>query len=353
MTEKTKILVSYFFGPTSIPLGESCARALEGLGYKVGRFDSGARGPIYSSLLKPLGKLIRALSLRRLDLFKDTAHRFRERALEKSVASFRPEILFVIRGHGFDVGFLQHLKRKYGVKKLVGWWVKGPKWFDLMKSEADAFDAYFCIHQEGYTKQDHINYLPALGVDTVLYHPGSGPQQFKHEAIFVGSWNPRRQAIIEQLGDVPLEIYGPGWLQKNLLNPAVRSKIRGQGIWGEALTQLYRTSKIVLNISAWEPAATTAFNLRLIDVPATGAFLLTDETEGLQQYLQSGKEVATFANALELKEKLLHYLSHDLERDTIARSGNKKVSSFESYQDKMLTLLAALDEHVKYNPDPS
>lgn len=353
MTDGKRILVSYFFGPTSIPLGESCARALEGLGYTVGRFDSGITSPIYSWLLKPLGKLIRVLSLRRLDIFKNTAHRFRERELEKYVASFRPEILFVIRGHGFDVNFLQRLKEKYCIKKLVGWWVKGPKWFDLMKAEAHAFDAYFCIHQEGYTEKDHIKYLPALGVDTVLYHPGNEPQKFEHEAVFVGSWNPRRQAIIEQLGDMPLEIYGPGWLKKNLFNPAVRSNIKGHGVWGKDLTQLYRTSKVVLNISAWEPAATTAFNLRLFDVPATGAFLLTDKTEGLRQYLEPDREVATFDNPQELKEKLLHYLRHDLERDAIARGGYKKVSSFESYQDKMCTLLTALGEHAMYNSDHS
>lgn len=335
MPAEKRILISYFFGPNRIPLGDSCARALEELGYEVNRFDSGICSPLYSWLLKPLSKIIRALTLKRLELFKNFNHRFRERKLEQRVADYKPDILFVIRGHGFDPEFLRQLKKKHGIKTLIGWWVKGPKWFDLMKTEALAFDAYFCIHHENYTEQDHIQHLPALGVDTTLYNPGEGAQQFEHEVVFVGSWNPRRQAIIEQLGDLPLEIYGPGWLKRNLFNPAIRRMIKPNGIWGEELAQLYRSSKIVLNISSWEPSDTTAFNLRLFDVPATGAFLLTEDTKNLRQYFDPGQEIATFLGPHDLKEKVLYFLSNAEQRKEIALKGLNKVRTFETYHDKM------------------
>lgn len=349
MTTKPRILISYFFGPDTIPLGASCATALRELGYEAACFNSQASSPVERYFLKWVNKLIRLFGFKLVDISRHTPwgnHNYRQRQLEKAVAAFRPDLLLVIRGNSFDREVIHRLKQQYGIRKTIGWWVKDPRATTEMLDDAKIYDHYFCIHQFGYNENNNIHYLPALGVDRDLYRPLPGEKSYRHEIVFVGGWSPRRQEYVEQMLDLPVEIYGPGWRKRrNLLNSRLREKVKASHIWGEDLNSLYNHTKIVLNISSWDPQR-TGLNLRVFDVPATSAFLLTDAGEDLRQYFEPGNEVEVYSSPQELREKVMYYLNRDQERETIADKGYKKVLSFESYHYKMRTLLATIGEPV-------
>lgn len=352
MRTAPKILISYFFGANSIPLGESCARALSDLGCEVFRHDSGVQSPIDQYILKRINKLLWALSFRSVDVTKISSwgnENYRKRKLEESIESFRPDVVLIIRGHGFEGEFLHYLKEKYGIRKLVGWWVKGPRMFEVMLKDARSYDHYFCIHQEGYSEQDNIAHLPALGVDNLIYKniAGISAKNYRHEIAFVGSWSARREKFIASIADLPIEIYGPGWRKQCLFKPNILKRIRGTDIWGEKLVRLYNESKIVLNISSWEPANTSGLNLRILDVPATGAFLLSENSPDIANYFESSKEIETFQTAEELSLKIRHYLRQEKERETIAWNGFLKTQRMETFKDKMKFLL----DEIGYNND--
>ena len=114
--------------------------------------------------------------------------------------------------------------------------------------------------------------------------------------------------------------------------------VKASRIWGEDLIALYNSAKIVLNISSWDPTR-SGLNLRVFDVPATGAFLLTDYSEELAQHFELGGELDSFSTPQELRKKIIHYLSHGQERTEIAKAGYQKVLRLESYTDKMRNLL--------------
>jgi len=88
---------------------------------------------------------------------------------------------------------------------------------------------------------------------------------------------------------------------------------------GERLLELYNGSKIVLNITNWDPARYVALNQRVFDVPATGAFLLTDYSPELREHYKIGEEIVCFSDVEELKDKAGYYLTHDAWREEIAR----------------------------------
>ncbi|MBU1236407.1 MAG: glycosyltransferase [Gammaproteobacteria bacterium] len=54
-------------------------------------------------------------------------------------------------------------------------------------------------------------------------------------------------------------------------------------------------------------------------IHATGAFLLTDQTEEVREYLTSGREIETIASHDELSDKAGYYLVHAEARERIAR----------------------------------
>ncbi|MDP2827185.1 MAG: glycosyltransferase [Sulfuricellaceae bacterium] len=339
---KPRVLISYFFGKDTIPLGASCAAGFRELGWDVYCFNSQAESLVNRYFLKWINKLFRLFGLRSVDVSRRTPwgnHNFRQHQLEKAVASFRPDVLLVIRGNNFDAEVIQRLKAHYGIRHTAGWWVKDPRATSEMLEDSRMYDHYFCIHRFGYGENDNIHCLPALGVDKALYRPFPGEKTYLHEVVFVGGWSPRRQEMMDALFDLPVEIYGPGWRKRrNWFNPELRKKVKANRIWGEDLIALYNNAKIVLNISSWDPTR-TGLNLRVFDVPATGAFLLTDYSEELAQHFRIGGELDSFSTPEELRKKIIHYLGHDLEREEIAKAGYQKILHLESYADKMRNLL--------------
>lgn len=344
MKKNPRIIISYFFGSNSIPLGMSCARALQALGYEVSCFNSGITSPMERSVFKPVNKILCNLGLKQIDISANSRwnnQNFRQNLLEKTVVEFKPDILFVIRGHGFDGEFLKYLKGKYSINKIVGWWVKGPKWFDLMLSEAKFYDHFFCIHKEGYKKEDNIHYFPALAVDDILYRrsPENLQAQYAHDIVFVGGWTKKRQNILKELTGYPIAIYGSKWTRKNIFNYRLLNLIKDDGIWGEELVKLYNNARIALNISQWDTAVFSGLNLRIFDIPACGAFLLTDYSDDIREYFKLGEEIETFSTTDELKDKLTYYLKNGAERERIALNGHRKILSLGTYKDKMGELL--------------
>jgi len=338
-----KILISYFFGDASIPLGESCARALQSMGYEVACFDSGVESRLDNMVLKWANKLVRGVGLKHLDPFGKsswTHHALRQRLLQETIASFRPDILLVLRGHGFSAEFLADMKQRYAIAEVVGWWVKGPKWIDLMLSEAGSYDRYFCIHREGYSAESGIELLPAVAVDDVIYRKLAASEvSGSNGVVFVGSWNERRQGIIENLKGFPLSIYGPKWHRKNLFNPDIKKAVRGDGIWGEKLCRLYNDCRIALNISSWDPSQQSGLNLRVLDIVACGAFLLTDHSDELAEYFTVGTDIETYRDIGELRDKLGYYLNNREACERIAQNGYSRLQRLATYRDRMRALI--------------
>lgn len=95
----------------------------------------------------------------------------------------------------------------------------------------------------------------------------------------------------------------------------------------------------VLNITNWDPARYVALNQRVFDVPATGAFLLTDYSPELEEHYRIGEEIVCFGNVEELKEKARYYLAHDAEREAIARNGYEKALKLPTITDRMRAVI--------------
>ncbi|HDH53120.1 MAG TPA: hypothetical protein ENH24_01380, partial [Nitrospirae bacterium] len=290
MNKSPKIIISYFFGPSSIPIGSSCAQALKELGCNVFCFNSGIESSMDRFFFKPANKVIQAGGFRNINISRGSPHNnqnYRQDLLEKAVKEFRPDILFVLRGNGYDCDYITYLKEEYKIKKIVGWWVKGPKWFDLMHLESKGYDHYFCIHREGYTDKTEISYLPALAVDSYNYRLQYSHDQrpYRHEVVFVGGWYQRRQEFLEGLKDFRVSLYGPKW-KKKILNRRIYRMVKASSIWGEDLIELYNTAKISLNISAWDTGNFSGLNFRVMDVPTCGSFLLTDYSDDLREYFK-------------------------------------------------------------------
>lgn len=345
---KRKILISYFFKSDSIPLGFAFKDALLDIGYEVETFHGQTEHPFWP-FIKHVNKILKIILSKRVDVTSGTSwnnQNYREKKLNELVDNFKPDIILIIRGNSFSEKTIRSIKLRHQNIKIVGWWVKDPRKDNQMVEDSKLYDYYLCMHDYGYTSTDNIKHLPVLGIYKHLYMRTQDriDSNLTKQICFVGGYAPRRELFIRELEGFQLEIYGPGWRKgKRALDSNLMAMRKGSSIWGRQLVDLYNSSEIVLNISAWDSDDLGGQNLRLFDVPACGAFLLTDYSEEISEYYRLGVEIETFRSPEELRDKVDYFLKHPVERERIAKLGYERALKLPSYETRMKEMLKYIE----------
>ncbi len=323
-----RVLISGAFNDSQYRFGffDHVADALEREGMQVARFNAFA----FSRPNRLAGKLLERLFTlpgRWLGLDKQriraalawTPDGQRERALLDAVRRFRPDTLIVIRGFQHRARTLQRC-RGLGVRRLVGWYVEGPLEPGLPEAESRLYDRYFCIHTElDPAYRDRIGWLPSYGLDTRNFARLHRPRTPQARIVFVGTPTERRVRFLETLRSLPLELWGPKWSKIESLAPFHR----GDFVWGPQLNALYNDSAIVLNIASWD-SHLSGMTQRIVEIPASGAFMLTDDAPEVRELFQPGREMDVFATPQELKRQCERYLADANRREEIADLGHRR-----------------------------
>lgn len=353
MTSLKKILIAYSSNPPIIAnLSEAFAKRGIDVDYVLADRNTWFDRWVIRRLNKQLHNL-RVLPKGRT-LFSDhpLAHKnYRSTALTEKIASFDPDVVLIVRGIAFNHEALAR------AKKLFGWWVEKEERTPEALRELNLFDWYF------FLAESSVEQAKANGFNNVSYQshvvnpyrfyeiPGSAK---KYDVCFVGNWSPHRQKYIDAVLNVTsnVAIYGRKWRRNNLGNPKVFRSVKGRWIEGEALNSLYNESRIVLNVTNWGAAAgkgRSGMNMRVFEVPASGAFLLTDESREMADYLIPGVHVGIFdeSDLPGFEKRLRHYLDNPEERETIAREGYSHVRQKYTYEhavDKFIGVYDRLTE---------
>lgn len=93
----------------------------------------------------------------------------------------------------------------------------------------------------------------------------------------------------------------------------------GQRRFQEA-AKIYCKSKVVLNVAMKED-----LNMRCFEVMGAGGFLITDYIPYIEELFEDGKHLVLYKSLEEAVDKTRYYLSHDSEREKIARAGFEEV----------------------------
>jgi hypothetical protein len=270
----------------------------------------------------------------------------RSTQLKEAIARSAPDLVFLIRGIAFRDWALAEAKCRFG------WWVEAEERVAEPLAEAAGFDWYFfmnssCIDVAREQGHRNVSYL-SHAVDTTFFKPS--PDIGKDlDFSFVGAWSEKRQQYLESILDISNNgvIVGPRW-QKNTWNhPKFRGVVKGAYIEGQALVDLYCRSKVVLNITNWgkgEGLARSGMTMRVFEVPATGSFLLTDESHEMQSVVTPGRHVGTYEGLVDFGVKFARYLGDDALREAIARQGREHVRLNNSYDHTVAEIVATYHE---------
>ena len=251
---------------------------------------------------------------------------YRSAALLEAAREYRPDLVLVIRGIKFRENVLREIRSK---ARLFGWWIEREERMEEAFSEIDLFDRYFFMNSSCVDEGIRRGLGAKIGllhhaVDTAVFHPMDIAK--KYDWCFVGNWSEKRQKFIaEALRACPNgAVYGRKWKAKNLFNLPVLRAHRGTYIEGAPLTRLYNESRVVLNITNWgfgEGEKRSGVNMRVLEVPACGACLLTDGSRDLKTLVTPSRHVVVYDGLDDFSSKLKGLVADEALRSSIARSG--------------------------------
>ncbi len=276
------------------------------------------------------------------------AHRnFLNERLYSLYREHKPDIVLLIR----DSVFGHEALKKIDCAKF-GWWIESETRIGEIVDEILLFDAYFCMNERSVQSLQarglkHVSYLQHA-VDTSIFYAIPHIQK-RFDLSFVGTYSDQRLALIEAALAITgnIVIVGPGWRNKCRFNTKVSFLVQGDSIHGEALNKLYNESRVVLNVTGWNvggDSKNSGMNMRLMEVPATGTCLLTDEILELDQVFEVGKDLLVYKDAKDLQHQLRHCLERPGLCEQIGRNGQETVAERCTYRTTAETLIKKFQE---------
>ena len=274
-----------------------------------------------------------------------------------AVSKEKPDLIFIIKG---DFVFPATLKK---IKELFSCPVAGYVWDEPFYTHNNNQDDYRKANfKKGLPWYDHIfvfdtfyiDEIKRQGAKEVKYLPlATNPDRYSeitvtdqdrcvynYDVCFIGMPCENRVEIFENLREYKLGVFGDQWdtyfMLKGMKTPPY---YKGKAT-GETVNKIYLSSKIVLNIH--HPQSIEGLNTRTFDIPAWGAFQMVDYKKNVANHFEIDKEIVTFKDINELKNKIDFYLKNDELRKTISARGKQKVSSEHTWVHRAQDVITAL-----------
>mgnify|MGYP001514503772 CR=1 FL=1 len=106
------------------------------------------------------------------------------------------------------------------------------------------------------------------------------------------------------------------------------------------MPKAFKCSKVNLNISL--KTIRTGIPLRILDILASGGFVISNFQEELAEYFRLGEEIITYGDLEELYYLVNYYLQHEEERKEIADRGLQRVKEDFRFEERMKVILEDL-----------
>lgn len=272
----------------------------------------------------------------------------------------RPDLLFVIKGDHLFPETLRDIKYEMNIPLVAYIWddpfysyagfyaddyrrtnfEKGMHLYD----HVFVYDTYYVneIIKRGI---ENVGYLP-LAANSKKHHDVSftktNETTFDYDLCFVGVPYPNRVDVLDSLRSYNLGVFGDGWLKYFLRRgKKIPSYYRGQAT-GEKVIQIYRNSKIALNIH--DPEARDGVNTRTFDILVCGGRELVDYKKSLDDHFKVGEEIIAYKDTKDLHKLTDYFLQHLQELGEVSERGRKRVLREHTWHHRIEQLIRTLSD---------
>ena len=178
------------------------------------------------------------------------------------------------------------------------------------------------VVSRGWAKREHCSILSS-GFDPGFHRPR--PEIEKDiDVLFLAAFTPRRRQIVDFARK-----YHP---------------IQTASAYGADMVSFINRAKIVLNIHRGPLPDTEN---RVHEVLGCGAFLLTEQLPPEDPF--SERDLVQFSSAEDMVEKIGYYLTHDEEREAIARRGHETALEGHTYMHRACQVIETMSKYTPSN----
>ena len=199
----------------------------------------------------------------------------------------------------------------------------------------------------GITNLEHVRH----GFDPEVHRPIALSSTLAHhytcDVSFVGCWSPEKEErllyLLRRVNGMDVRVFGTGWNYasadlKKRLGPKLKS-----GVFGDELGVVYTASKVNLGLLSHgrsDPSVRDQITARTFQIPATGSFMLHEDTAEVRSIFAEGSEVLLFGDDQELMEKLnVAVKDADLRRRISQKGYERCIREPYDYSDAALRIL--------------
>lgn len=243
--------------------------------------------------------------------------------------------------------------RNRGVITVL-WFVEDYTRFTYWKDIAQYYDFVFTIQ-----KGECLEAIRAAGAGEVHYLP-TGFDPFVHRPVvlsdeekktwgapvsFVGAGYHNRQQVFASMAEFPLKLWGTEWPTCRPFDRLVQDN--GRRLTPEEYVKIFAGTDVNINLhSSTERDGVDPFgdfvNPRTFELAGCGAFQLVDQRSLLPEMFEAGKELVTFSNTNDLRDKVNYYMAHPEERQIIAAAGRERAQRDHTYGQRLKKMLSII-----------
>lgn len=245
------------------------------------------------------------------------------------------DIVWIDKGLTISPKILEYIKQKQPQCKIVSF---SPDNMALRHNQSQQYLEGIPLYDYHFTTKSFIiDDLKQLGARNVFFVQKAYsevfhyPRQLEQSDIerlggdvgFIGAWEKERCESVCYLADngIKVRIWGDGkWNDYKNYSPNLT--IEGRGLWSDDYSKSLQAFKISLcflrKINNDQQTA------RTMEIPACGGFMLAERTDEHRALFEEDKEAVYFSTNEELLEKCRYYLSHNAEREAIAKAGRQR-----------------------------
>ena len=155
-----------------------------------------------------------------------------------------------------------------------------------------------------------------------------------------GNFHSWRVAFFEHLKEFNIKFWGspsPLWMPEKVLNKFYQ----GNAVYNSEKAKAFLGAKIVLNNLHF--AEVLSLNVRAFEAAGIGAFQLVDWRPEIDHLFIDGKEIITYKNIEDLKNKIKYWLLNPLERQKIANAGKARALKEHTYIHRLDLLIKTIE----------
>ena len=265
-----------------------------------------------------------------------------DRQLVKAVKAFRPNIVLVLLGNYTTPATIQKV-REVTNAPIVCWcqdamsnlgrqYIIGSKYDYTFSKDQTMVDLF-----RRYTSLKEVHYLPEA-CNPKIHHSITSTvddlARFGCEVTTVANVYYFRAEILQSLSDFDLRIWGN---VPRFNNGAIRKFCTGKPLYLHEKVACLNSAKIVIN--SLHPTESDGLNARAFEVAGCGGFQIITHSNAVARHFEPGKEIETFRDLHELRDKVRYYLEHEDKRRAIAEAGRQRAHSEHTYTKRMRWML--------------